>query len=204
MKRTALAVMRTQPLHEGHCGIITKMCQSAETVIIGLGSADKHGTRSNPFAIELRIQMIKNVFGTRVKCIPMHDLGATPLTSDWIDYVLDRLKKMDLPEPTDYYTGSKADAIWYASRFHHPSISDPNGELTGTELAAQFGGPVGYNDFRRLHIIDRDSNPIPSATELRTFIELGSNEWKQWIPAVNHDMIEKNYPQEFLVGKNNK
>lgn len=183
--RTALAVMRTQPLHKGHCWIIAEMLQEAETVIVGLGSADKSATRSNPFTIEQRIKMINNVFGKRVKCIPFNDLGATPGKDDWVDYVLGKIKQLNLPDPTDYYTGSKADAIWYANRFYNASVS----KRWGAEHAD-----------RLLHIMDRDSNTFPPATEIRSFIELGSNDWKQYVPSVNHEFILENYPAEFLVG----
>lgn len=192
--RTALAVMRTQPLHKGHCWIIGEMIQQADTVIVGLGSADKAASRSNPFTVDLRIEQIKNVFGKRVKCIPFNDLGATPDKSDWIDYVLQKIGALGLPHPTDYYTGSKADAIWYSQRFFNPTMASDD-----MKLDQRFYDPT-ETQLRLLHIMDRDSNTFPSATELRAFIELRSDEWKQYVPAVNHELIEENYPTKFLVG----
>jgi cytidyltransferase-like protein len=188
--------MRTQPLHKGHCWIIGEMLQEAETVIVGLGSADKAASRSNPFTVDLRIEQIKNVFGKRVKCIPFNDLGATPDKSDWIDYILQKIENLGLPSPTDYYTGSRADAIWYSQRFYSPLTSKDTWDVG---LKSFRTGP-DYETIRHLHIMDRDSNSFPSATELRAFIELRSDEWKQYVPAVNHKLIEENYPTEFLVG----
>ncbi len=206
MTRTALAIMRTQPLHKGHCWIINEMLQSADTVIIALGSCDKAGSRSNPFNGEQRIQMIKNVYGSRVKCLPLNDLGSTPDKSEWIDYVLEKIEGLKLPHPTDYYTGSMADAIWYDERFYNELTSDKS-----LDYATAHNGfdrpycPKYYTpdeeSFRRLHIMDRTSQVFPiTATELRAFIELRSDAWKPLVPAVNHKLIIENYPQEFLVG----
>lgn len=206
MPKTALALMRTQPLHKGHCWIINEMLQSAETVIIGLGSCDKAGTRSNPFNGEQRIQMIKNVYGTRVKCLPLNDLGSTPDKSEWIDYVLGKIHALGLPDPTEYYTGSPADAIWYDERFW----SETTSRLTLDQVTAHNARnePYGKRYYtpderrvRKLHIMDRASKVFPiTATELRAYIELRSEQWKKWVPEVNHELVQQFYPAEFLVG----
>ena len=52
---------------------------------------------------------------------------------------------------------------------------------------------------RYLHIIDRDTNPVPAATDIRAFLSLRTDEWKQWIPAVNHELVESTYPDKFKV-----
>lgn len=196
MPKTALAMMRTQPLHKGHCWIINEMLQEAETVIIGLGSCDKTGTRSNPLSPDLRSEQIKNVYGTRVKCVHFRDLGATPDKSDWIDHVLKKLSDLNLPDPTDYYTGSPADAIWYGQRFYHEDVShgDPHENIFQIP-------PYETPTYRKMHIMDRASKVYPiTATELRAFIELQSDQWKPWVPSVNHKLIIDNYPSEFIVG----
>ena len=193
MPKTALAMMRTQPLHKGHCWIINEMLQEADTVIIGLGSCDKTGTRSNPLSPDLRSQQIKNVYGTRVRTIHFRDLGATPDKSDWIDHVLKKISDLGLPDPTDYYTGSPADAIWYDRRFYHPEIS------SGSVYEEDYETPTGQR--RVMHLMDRASQIYPiTATELRSFIELQSDQWKPWVPSVNHQLVIDNYPPEFLVG----
>ena len=198
MPKTALAIMRTQPLHKGHCWIINEMLQSAETVIIGLGSCDKAGNRSNPFTGEQRIQQIKNVYGNRVKCLPLNDLGSTPDKSEWIDYVLAKIRGLKLPEPTDYYTGSPADAIWYDERFWNRDLV---GHLYRDPHEGHYTNPNDYSTLRMLHVMDRASKVFPiSATEIRAFIELRSDKWKPWVPEVNHQMIEELYPDEYLVG----
>jgi hypothetical protein len=40
---------------------------------------------------------------------------------------------------------------------------------------------------------------VPAATELRSFLETRNDGWKKWVPAVNHNLIESTYPEEFKV-----
>lgn len=196
-RRTALAVMRTQPLHEGHVRIVQKMISNYETVIVGLGSADKSRVPANPFTIDERIEMWDNVFGNRVKLVPLKDLGATQHTSEWCDYVLKKIKGLGLPDPTDYFTGSMADAVWYRNRFFNATIGSPTHDCDAKEFVRNYM-PDGV--FRMLHVVERNGSFIPSATELRTFLQTRTDGWKQFVPAVNWDLVERCYPEEFKVG----
>lgn len=194
-KRTALAVMRTQPLHEGHVRVVQKMISDYSTVIIGLGSADKSRIPSNPFTIDERIEMWDNVFGDRVRLVPLKDLGATDHTSEWCDYVLKKIKGLGLPAPTDYFTGSMADAVWYRGRFFNAAVGSPCDDQTDEFIDNYM--PDGI--FRMLHVVERNGSFIPSATELRTFLQTRTDGWKPWVPAVNHGLVESCYPEEFKV-----
>jgi hypothetical protein len=195
-KRTALAIMRTQPLHRGHTRIVERMITNYSTVIIGLGSADKSRTPSNPFTIDERIEMWDNVFGTRVKLVPLKDLGATRDTNEWCDYVLKKIKGLGLPDPTDYFTGSPADAIWYRGRFFNAQCGSPADDDKDEFIKRYIPNGV----FRMLHIEERTQNYIPSATELRNYLVTRSDGWKEWVPAVNHSLIEASFPEDFRVG----
>ena len=195
-KRVGLAVMRTQPLHEGHVRIVSKMISNFETVIIGLGSADKSRVPANPFTIEERIQMWDNVFQNRVRLVPLTDLGATKDTNEWVDYVLKKIKGLGLPDPTDYFTGSEADAVWYRGRFFNHTVGSPCEDHPADFLQNYM--PNGT--LRLLHLIERNGSFIPSATELRTFLQTRTDGWKKYVPAVNHELVETHYPEEFKVG----
>lgn len=206
-RRVGLANMRTQPLHEGHTGILNVMIASCETAILGLGSAQKAPDEHDPWAIENRIQQAKNVYGDRIKIVPLQDLGATAGTNDWIDYVLDKISKLDMPDPTDYYTGSEADAIWYRERFYRRYFSPVPDQVS---LPAVWDETIPeeyecyYTDggvLRRLHIRARDMTQVPSATELRMFMSLRTDGWKRFVPYVNHELVESTYPEEFRVRK---
>lgn len=195
-KRVALAIMRTQPLHFGHTRIIERMISKCSTVIVALGSADKSRLPANPFTIEERITMLDNVFGTRIKIVPLKDLGATSGTNTWCDYALNKIQKLGLPDPTDYFTGSRADAVWYRGRFFNADVGSPT-DLPPDEFLENYM-PNGL--LRMLHVENRNGNYIPSATELRTFLQTRTDGWKEWTPEVNHELIEERYPEEFKVG----
>jgi bifunctional NMN adenylyltransferase/nudix hydrolase len=175
MDRVGLAVGRFQPLHFGHCRIIDHMIRSCKVCILAIGSSQKSREKHDPWTFEERKAMVKNVYGDRLKIIQLTDLGTTLGTSDWVDYVLGKIEKVGLPTPTDYWTGSIADSMWYRTRF-------------GDGLS------------RALHIVDRDLASIPAATDLRTFLELNSDDWKQWVPEVNWEIVEENFPREFRIG----
>lgn len=189
MKYTGLAVMRIQPLHEGHIRTINKMICDCENVIIGLGSTNRSRERTNPWTFEERKQMLFNVYGNRLKVVPLQDIGTTQGSNDWVDYVLSKIKKLGLPDPNSYWTGSVQDGIWYKDRFFNSSFFD--------SPADSHYDSDSY--LRRLHIIDRSINHIPSATEIRGFLELRTNLWSQHTPGVNYNLIKNTYPEEFKI-----
>jgi hypothetical protein len=206
-----MAAMRTQPLHEGHTRILNRMIADFETAILMQGSADKHGTRGNPWHVEVREQMVRNVYHKRIKLVPVADLGTTEGTGDWCQHLLNIIGDMGLPSPTDYFTGSQADAMWYKSHFwdgptDHPILfmpeqrrywlpHDPN--LRPRDISNEYLSSDAT--LRRLHIVERSASQIPSATELRTFLDARDDGWKQWVPGVNHELVESTYPEEFRV-----
>lgn len=195
LTKVGLTIVRCNPVHRGHCRIFSKMIEDCETVIIGLGSAGVPRSRSNPFTVEQRSDMLRKIYGERIKIVPLRDLGATDGTNNWVDYVLEKLDKISLPPVSDLYCGSEADGSWYRERFWKeyfslPYSDDEKYKIKNTKL------------MRYLHIIDRDNSPFPSASEIRTFIELGNDMWKKYVPENIHDDIERLYPKQFLVGKN--
>ncbi len=188
IRRTGIAVVRIQPLHRGHTNHIQRMIETYETVIICIGSADKSRTSTNPFTVEERITMLDNVFGNRIRIVPVRDLGATSSNNDWCDYVIDKIVKLGLPEPTDYHTGSRQDSLWYRGRFF-------NGDDNPTPEQFTKAGQL-----RKLHVLDRRNLPF-SATEVRGFLEMGDDGWKDFVPKVNWEFIEKSFPTELLMIK---
>lgn len=190
--RVGLMVGRFQPLHRGHLKSINRMIQDCETAVICLGSAQRSREQHDPWTVDERMQMIKNVYADRVKIVPLNDLNAaTP--KQWTDYIFEKLTKLGMKEPTDYYTGSIQDGYWYkhcfwGDEFWSDSDEQPN--------KLQF-----YNGEtkRLLHLIDRGKNEVPAATEIRGFLQLRSNRWMDWVPAVNHKLVHDTYPEEFKV-----
>lgn len=194
-KRYALANMRVQPPGPGHFRLIDRMLENHDTVIIGIGSTQVSRELANPFTFEERKQMLINVYGDKIKIVPLRDLGTSASTNEWCDYVLRKIKSIGLPDPTDYYAGSKADAIWYRNRFLNADVGSEL-DLSEDEFKSRY---MPNGEIRLLHVINRESSGLPSGTEIRTFIQTRTDEWKKYIPAVNHEIIEKCYPEELKI-----
>lgn len=198
--RVGLAVMRIQPLHKGHTRIINKMIEDYKTVILAIGSTQKSRERWDPWTFEERKQMVRNVYGDRLKIVQLQDLGTSENTDAWVEYVLDKIQKLGMAPPTDYYTGSQADARWYKNRFFMEGVSEWDSSDPFSSKMREFNARYYIDGFlREVHIVDRAKNPVPPATDLRTFMELRSDDWKPWVPAVNWELIEATFPEEFKV-----
>jgi cytidyltransferase-like protein len=190
MIRSALMISRLQPLHKGHTGVINQMVEDFDNVIIGLGSTGQHSEPKNPWTQVQRQTMLRNVYGSRIKIVPLEDIGAEIGANDWCDYVLNKIRTMKMPDVTDYFTGSRQDGVWYQGRFFnetfHKKPKDEHFLPDGT--------------LRKLHIIDRTSVAYPvSATEVRGYLQLRTDDWKPLVPAVNHEFIGETYPDDFKV-----
>lgn len=204
-KRVGLAVVRIQPLHLGHLWIINQMISECETAIIGIGSTNKPIDINNPWTFDQRKEMIKNIYGDRIKIIPVADLGTNSTTTEWCDYVLEKIDKLNLPTPTDYFCGSESDGIWYKSHFMTLEEYSAAIENWKSEMASHSRNFVSRDEPEQpkpnfMHIRHRDSNAFVSATEIRTFLRLKSDAWKQWVPRVNHELIQNTFPQELITG----
>ena len=187
-KRVGLAIMRCQPLHYGHELIVDRMLEVCETGIVGIGSAQA-SNKDNPYNANIRTQMIQNVYGDRVKIMQFRDLGTSIKTNDWVIHVLDKIReRATIDEPTDYFTGSKQDGLWYAGKFYYEVYGAPSEkhELSDGTL-------------RKIHFVDRNLNDIIPATEIRGYLELRDDTWKNYVNPVNHDLVINNYPEQFRV-----
>ncbi len=166
-----LMVLRGQPLHDGHVETLFRMSKRHETVLAGLGSTGHPQDPKNPWTQSDRITMVRNVFGSRVNFVYLEDIGAEQGRNDWCDYVIKKCIDSGFDAPTDYYSGSEADATWYKERFPED----------------------------KLHIADRFTTGIPSATDIRLMLAMGDDGWKRWVPEVNHAFIERTFPERFKL-----
>lgn len=185
--RIGLIVADFQVLHRGHFNLINEMIMSCETGIIGLGSIKKRGIEGHPFDFEQRVEMIKIIFGeNRFKFVGLDDIDAKSDIRDWYSYVKMKINKLGLPEPTDYFSGSRYDSKYYTHEF--ASLDDDNILQVTTKIY------TNKMTEKRLHILDRELSNIPSGREIRLLIESRDNEWKKYVPERLHDFIEENYP----------
>lgn len=189
--RIGLAIMRMQPPHRGHMNLINRMKQDCDTVIIAFGSTQLSRAVRNPFTFEQRVKMVRAVFSDGFKPLPLVDIDSQYSTDDWVDYVLEKIRKLNLPAPTDFYTGSPQDAKWYTSRF--AKLDDEMDEVAMTRSYASL------DTGRRLHIVDRVMSTLPPAEEIRSLIERRDPEWYRYVPTRIIDYIEWNYPPELRV-----
>lgn len=185
--RVGLVVARMQPPHRGHMNLINLARSDCDTAIVAFGSTQHSRVVRHPFTFEQRVEMIKAVFGNTIKPLPLVDIDSNVNTDDWVDYVLDKVRKLNLPEPTDFYTGSVQDAKWYVSRF--AQLTDP---MTEVGFTRTYQSPTG----KRLHIMDRALFKLPPAEEIRSLIERRDAEWKNYVPARLTEYVEWNYPPD--------
>ncbi len=66
-KKIGVFLSRMQPLHIGHLGIIEKILEENEEVIILIGSKNKKGTLRNPLDIHLRRQILEEALEEKFK-----------------------------------------------------------------------------------------------------------------------------------------
>lgn len=86
-------VARWQPVHLGHLPVLRGMCEQADLVLIGVGSANRVNAR-NPFTLEERTEMIKialEQFGN-FELLPIDDLDDGPR---WREMIISIFGKMD-------------------------------------------------------------------------------------------------------------
>jgi nicotinamide mononucleotide adenylyltransferase len=185
-----IAVMGCRPFTLGHGRIIEQGLEKHGdgNFYLVLGSADKPISERCPWTIEQRMQMPRNVFGKRIKIIPIRDLGSEEGKKDWVDFVRAKLDAINLKDPTDYYSGSIEDSLWYSGRFYNPDIS--------TGLTSDHYTKDGT--LRKLHIVDRNDVPI-SGTQVRNYLKFGDLSWKNCVHPENWSFIQETFPEQYIL-----
>lgn len=186
--RVGLMVSRLQGItEEGHIRLMSHMVVSNSVNIMGAGSSQKSGILGNPFTFDQKRRALQGLWGGAFRMISLQDIGATDRNTDWVDYVLDRIRTNQLPEPTDYYAGSIHDARWYEERF---------ASLSGEPTYIRGGFKIWENPEtgKRIHILDRTANGNVSASEVRSLIEQRDPTWRDLVPEKLWNFYEWEYP----------
>lgn len=84
MSRTGLFIGRFQPLHIGHVAVIEKALSELDSLIVGIGSAEKHHTAENPYTCEERKAMIESSVKGISCIVPIPDINDY---SSWVKHV---------------------------------------------------------------------------------------------------------------------
>lgn len=111
--RLALLVGRFQMLHLGHEDMIGKALGAADEVGILIGSSNEEGTYQNPFSFEVRREILKKIYGDRVRIAPLEDIhvGNVPR---WGEYVLEEAEKAFGALPDLFVTGKEPRRVsWF-------------------------------------------------------------------------------------------
>lgn len=197
--RVGLGIFRAQPLHFGHVKVIEEMLFKCDTVIVGLGSSQESRSHRNPFTFGERMFMIHRVFGSSVKVLRFIDIESSVNSDEWCEFVLETVKKASLPEPTDYFSGSREDAVWYQNRFLDFKEAEFS-KLSDDKFVEKY---LADGKLRLLHIVDRNESDIVPATKIRESLYAGTNDWKAFVPKEIHDIVEQNFQKnlEGLRGK---
>ncbi len=156
-------VLRAQPFHIGHQSLIDKMLAECTHVTVVLGSIQEQGSHRNPFSFDERKQMIQNVY-PNINIMGIADINNA---TTWGKYVVDCITKNypDQPKPDTYYAGSDYDAQWFETVVEHICILD-----------------------RR-----RPDFPYVTASMVRDMLYYKDSRWKNFIPSINHALVEKLY-----------
>ena len=171
----------------GHNALKLQMAMDNSRNIMCMGSTEKSGVIGNPLTFDQRRRAQFGLWGDAFKLVPLNDIGATDRTSDWADYVIDRILVAGLPRPTDFYSGSVHDARWYVDHFA-PISGEP------TYRRGNFDVWENPHTGRRIHILDRTKHFPVSSSEIRSLIEQRDPSWRNFVPAKLWEFYEWEYP----------
>ncbi|MFO7991436.1 MAG: nicotinamide-nucleotide adenylyltransferase [Thermoplasmata archaeon] len=90
-----LFIGRFQPFHKGHLHVVEKIAEECDTVIIGVGSAQKEREPNNPLSGGERIEMVQAVLkevGINYEIYPIPDIDCYPAWPHYIKSILPRFQ----------------------------------------------------------------------------------------------------------------
>ena len=187
--RVGLMITRGQIEHFGHVALKSQMLVDNQRNIVCFGSSQRSGVFGNPLTSDQKKRAQQGLWGDAFSIVFLQDIGSSDRSTDWGDYVLDRIASHQLPEPTDIYAGSKQEARWYEHHF---------ASLNGRPSYQHGLFDVWENEDtnKRIHILDRNKHHQISSSMVRTLIEQRDEEWKCHVPAKLWDFYDWEYPPE--------
>lgn len=109
---------RFQLAHKGHESLVETALKMCDRILILVGSAQEIGTERNPFDIDTRIRMIKEIYPQdNVIVKPLPDLThEDDITTEWGKYVLKNVKNYIYKVPElMIYGNDEARSRWFDS-----------------------------------------------------------------------------------------
>jgi len=148
-----LLVGRFNVFHIGHKSLADLALTMCDRLLILVGSAQENGTLRNPFSVETRIKMIKEIYhDDNVIVCGLPDLTSEDdISEEWGKYLLDKVHDI---------IGKNPDVMIYGN----------------DESRSGWFAPEDIKDIMEI-VVPRSEIPI-SATELRKLMV--SNNWLKW------------------------
>lgn len=103
-----LYIGRFQPFHKGHLSVVLEALDHCDKLIIAIGSAQESGTEKNPFAFELRKELIRrSLWGRGNRCIIIGINDRTEVRDDegWGEYLIKEVERQTGLTPTINFEG---------------------------------------------------------------------------------------------------
>lgn len=131
--KLALVIGRFQPLHAGHISLIRKAAESADKVLVLIGSANKLTDFKNPFTDDDRLKMLEQEFSD-VDNIIIQTVKDYDSDDEWIQEVTSRALNIE-EDPTNValFCNPK-DEEWYRRNFLFPVETVDSVAISATEV----------------------------------------------------------------------
>ena len=103
-----LYIGRFQPFHKGHLSVVLEALDHCDKLIIAIGSAQESGTDKNPFAFELRKELIRHsLCDKESRCIIVGINDRTEVKDDggWGEYLIKEVERQTGLTPTVNFEG---------------------------------------------------------------------------------------------------
>lgn len=92
---SGIIIGRFQHFHVGHESLVETCLGLCDRVILFIGSSQEQGTERNPFNINTRVDVIREIYGDAIKTIALPDLtNEDDITHEWGRYVLDNVDRV--------------------------------------------------------------------------------------------------------------
>ena len=85
-------VGRFQCVHSGHEMMIETALAVCDEVAVFIGSSQESGTNKNPFTYNKREEMLRRIYGKKIKIFPLPDAGLGNCAA-WGEYVVENVEK---------------------------------------------------------------------------------------------------------------
>lgn len=89
-----LVLGRFQPLHKGHEALIRQAMEDCVEVTVAIGSATAKQSAKDPFTLEERMEMVRAVFGDRLRVIAVPDIHDPPRYADHVAEITGRFERV--------------------------------------------------------------------------------------------------------------